>query len=203
MMPNFDDQELALARVYSDSMLELAGERGEADQLRAELADLAAFLDRDVELDAFFTSPVVNADSRRASIETLLRGRYSDLLVDSLQVMNRNNRLFLIRAVAQTFRLAHEESQGRVEAEVRTATPLTEPLRTKLRDMLARRTGKQVEIVATVDESLIGGMVVQIGDEKLDTSVARRLKTVGRSLLDRASNEIHSGRTYVVGSAGS
>ncbi len=87
-MAGTGDIEMALARVYGDSMLELAEKQGEADSLLEELTDLAAFLDRDAGLDAFFMNPTLDENAREKSIEKMFRSRASDLLVNSLQVLN-------------------------------------------------------------------------------------------------------------------
>ena len=196
-MARFNDKEVALARVYSGAMLELAQEKGEAIALGDELLDLAGYVDIDEEFSAFVVSPLVDAVDRERSLEKLFRGRYSDLLVDSLQVLNRKGRLGLLGAVAQTYHLAHEELRRRVEAYVRTASPLTDQLRMKLKDVIAKHTGKEVDLVETVDEDLLGGIVVRIGDEKFDMSVASQLDTLGKTLMDRVSREIQGGRTFV------
>ena len=200
-MSKFDGEQLTLAKVYSDSMLTLAEERNEAEALGAELADLAAYVAGDAELATFLSSPTVDVTVRAATLEKLLRGRYSDLLIDALQVLNRNERLGLLGAVAETYHATHEDRKGNVEVYITTATPLSDAARSRLRDMFSSKTGKRAELVETVDESLIGVMVARLGDEKLDTSVSRKLIVMADRLLDRASREIHSGRTYVVGSA--
>ncbi|MGB2985168.1 MAG: ATP synthase F1 subunit delta [Phycisphaerae bacterium] len=196
-MPGVDGQKFAIARVYSKAMLQLAQSHGEADWLLDELLDFAAQVDKDADLNTFLSSPNVDVETRRKTLEKLFRGRYSDLFVDSLQVLNRKDRLGLVRAVAEAYRLAHEELRGRVEVHVRTAVPLTDPLREKLKAVAAKQTGKEVDLVETLDESLIGGLVVQIDDQKFDASLATRLKGLCSAMLDRASREIHSGKTYL------
>ncbi len=102
-MASVSDKELALARVYSQAMIELSAGAGDTQTLGEELADLAAFLDRDPAFDRFLSSPTVDPESRRAALEKLFRGKYSDLCVDALQVMNRKDRLSLVRAVSLTY----------------------------------------------------------------------------------------------------
>lgn len=196
-MPGGSDKETALARVYGVAMLQLAESLGEADSLLEELTDFAARLEDDLEFDAFLSSPTIDANARRTAFETLLRGKYSDLFVDSLQVLNRKGRLGLIRGLARTYHLLLEDLRGRVEVHVRTAAPLTDRHRSELKEVAAKQTGKEVDLVETIDESLIGGLIVQIGDQRFDTSVAARLKRLAGALLDRASREIHSGRTHL------
>ena len=101
-MPSVSDKEITVARVYSGAMLRLAEAKGEADSLLGELDELVGFL----------SSPMIDPDLRKGSLEKLFRGKVSDLLVDSLQILNEKVRLDLIRAVAQTYRADHAELRG-------------------------------------------------------------------------------------------
>ena len=201
-MAGVTHEQLAVARVYSTAMLELAQAQGEADSLREELLDLVAYLDRSPEFDSFLARPTVDVAARRESIEKVLRGRASDLLVDALQVLNRKERLGLLRGIAETYRLAHQEMRGLVDVHVVTAAPLSETFRGKLKEITTSYTGKEARLVETVDESIIGGMIVRVGDEKFDTSVSSRLKKLSDSLAQRASHEVHGGKTYVAEAEG-
>ncbi len=195
-MPKVADQQLALARVYATAMLGLAQSQGEVDTLFSELRDFADRVEKDAELASFLSSPTVGVEARRNTVEKLFRGRRSDLFVDAMQVLNRKGRLSLITSVTEAYRLERETLQGRVEVHVRTAAPLTDKLRERLRDVVSRRTGKEPDLVETVDESVLGGLVVQIGDTKLDASVATKLRRLNKALRERASREIHHGRAY-------
>jgi F-type H+-transporting ATPase subunit delta len=196
-MPSVSDKEITIARVYSGAMLRLAEAKGEADAFLDELDELVALLDAHEDLDGFLASPMIDPDVRKVSIEKLFRGKASDLLVDALQILNDKERLDLIRAVAQTYRLDHAEMRGWVDASVRTAVPLSDALRAQLEEVVGRRTGMKGRLVEAVDESLLGGVVVQIGDEKLDASITSKLQRLGEALSERGSREIHSGKVYV------
>ena len=193
-MPAVSHKDFAIARVYSGSMLALAEARGEADALLTELLELAAYLDKDPDFDEFFSSPMVDSAAKERTIERLFRGKASDLFVDSLQVLNRKERLGVLRAVVEAYRLDHEELRGVVDVHVRTAVALTNALRKRIKDVASQHTGKTAQLVETVDESIIGGMIVNIGDQKIDASVASRLNRLGKVLAQRASQEIHSGK---------
>ena len=191
------DQELALARVYSAAILELAEAKGEADSLLAELLDLSAYLAKDPEFDAFFRSPMLDPEAREKSIERIFRGKASDLLVDSLQVLNRKGRLDLFRSIAETYRLSHQGLRGRAEVRVTTAVPLNKKLRARIKGLADAYTGKDAVLVETLDESILGGMIVRIGDQKLDGSITARLRKLGESLVERASRQLYGGASYV------
>lgn len=195
-MASVSDNELALASVYSEAMLTLALDQNQADDLLGELQALGEHLEQNEELLAYFSSPTVKAEARAATIEKAFRGRASDLLVDAMQVLNRKDRLGLILAVVESYRLALEERRGQVDVHVRSAVPLSKAMRNRLKEVATAYAGREAELVERVDESILGGLIIHIEDQKLDTSVATRLKKLGAALAERASLEVHSGRGY-------
>lgn len=196
-MANVDNRDLAVGRLYAEAMLALAEEQGQSDALLEELKDLAGLLDQNPKLEHFLASPLVDEEGRARVIEELFRGRTSDLLADSLQVINRKGRLGQIRAIAESYRTAHRDLRGWVDVKVRTAVPLSEALRSRLADSIAAFTGKKPALFEKVDPSLIGGVVVEVEGKKIDASVASRLRDLSAALLARAAREIQSGRAYV------
>lgn len=190
-------KEVVLAKVYAAAILKLSQAAKQADVVEEELRNLAAVVDKDAAFAEFLDSPTVGMNTRQQTIEKLFRGKFGDLAVDALQVLNRNERLSLIREVAAAYHELLEVATGRVEVFVRTASAMNDDLRNRLRDTLAKTTGRQVDLVERIDDTLIGGLVVQIGDDKYDNSVRRKLHTVGALLMDRASREIHRGGAAV------
>jgi len=196
-MATVDDRDLALGRLYARAMLDLASQNGEEDALQEELRELVRAVSENAELADFLSTPLVDDDQRAAILEKNLRGKASDLLVDSLQVLRRKGRLGKLPAIAEAYRLELRERQGLVDAQVTSAIPLSPALRAQLTASLRRFSGKEPYLVERVDPSLLGGTVVQIAGQKIDTSVARHLRELSDALLDRASREIQSGRPYL------
>ena len=106
--------------------------------------------------------------------------------------MNRRNRLGLLEALKEAYSRDLDDARGRASVEVVTAVPLTEELRGRLRKAVRTMTGRDARLIETVDESLIGGLVVKVGDEKIDTSVARSLSLLRKQFAERASAEVHA-----------
>ena len=200
-MASYDDKALAVARVYADALIEVAAEQDAADEVREELDSLAELYASDPAFREFLTNPAIDQDERQEGQETFFRGRLLDVTVDALQVLNEKDRSALLPAVVAAYRQAHDRLRRRVEVKVVSALPLTEPQRARLAQAVERRTGRTPSFEERVDPSLIGGLVVRIGDEKTDGSVATRLHNLSEALLARASREIHSG-TYVEGTNG-
>lgn len=190
------EQEIAIARVYAQAALSLSAERGEADEVLAELAGLSGLMDQNPAFESFLGSPLVDTEERRAALDRIGRRNISEILLDTLQVMNNKGRSGLVRAFVEAYRQEYEALRGQVQVRVQTAVPLTESLRQQLQEAVSSYTGKTAKLEESVEPSLLGGLVVQVADSLIDTSVVKEIRGLGQRLLDRASHEIHSDTAY-------
>lgn len=189
--------EQALARVWSDAVFSLAASRGVEDGVLEEWRGLVELLDRDSALEAVLASPLVNNEEKRQLLEKGFRGKASDLFVDTLQVLRSKGRLGLLRFVAAAFHDTWMASKNQVEVRVTSAVPLTPELRQSLASAASKFSGREAHLDEKVDAGLLGGLVVRVGDQKLDDSVVWELEFLQQAFLARASRELLSGRDYV------
>lgn len=194
-----DDTVIALADIYASALVAVTEERGNSTEVRDQLAGLAEYIARDQALAEFLDSPAVDAEVRHRVIERAFRGRLDESLVDGLHVLNKKGRAGIIPTLFERFRLKLGAIRGDVDVYVTTALPLSDNLRSRLVDVLSRYTGRKPRLIERVDPGVIGGLAVRIEDEKLDSTVARRIATVRQVLLERASREIHAGKEYFDG----
>lgn len=186
----------ALAAVYARGLFELSKEQGVVDQIMDEFHDLIDYMRTDAEFARFMNSPTVDEDTRRTVLDKLFRGKMHDLLLNTLLVMNDKGRNTLYAAACRSFEELLEEDRGQVEVHVIVAAPLSERLRAQLTGVMAGRTSRKPIILEAVDSRIIGGLIVQVGDELIDASVVKRLENMRSRLIDRAGREILSGKTY-------
>lgn len=192
-MAGHDDKTLAIARPYAEALLGLARAAGAEDRVREELDEIARLAAERPAFRDYLDNPAIDAGERREALERIFRGRASDLVVDTLQVMNRKGRIALLPAVAAAYRAAHDEAAGRVEVRVTSAVPLTDAQRRRLVDAIEGGTGLVPKLVERVDPAILGGLVVRLGDRKADASVATRLRNLSEALRARASRQLRSG----------
>jgi F-type H+-transporting ATPase subunit delta len=195
--PKVDDRDLAVGRLYAEAMLVLAEERGQSEALLDELKELVEFLDQNPKVEHFLSSLMVDEEGRARVLDDLFRSQASELLLDSLQVINRKGRLGQLRAIVESYRAALRDLRGWVDVRVRSAVPLDDAQRGRLQAALAASTGRKPALIERVDPALIGGLVVLVEGKKFDASVASRLQDLSEALLARASREIHRGTAYV------
>lgn len=195
-MPKKTDELMALADVYADALLKAADEKGAAEEVAGEFADLIRYMDGDSEFARFLIADSVDDDPRRVSLEKLFRGRMSDLLLNLMQVLNNRNRLEMIRQVYRGVELRMEKRHHQQEVLVETAMPLTDDLRGLLKTRIGEYVGKEPLIAERVVPELIGGVIIHVNDVQIDASVASRIRDMRQQLSERALHEIHGGKGY-------
>lgn len=190
------DSSLAIGDVYAEALFEAARQQNQLDEVFDQLTEVGAYMEREPEFGAFMTALTVDDDARETVLDKLFRGRMNDLLLNALQVLNRRRRPDLLPALCEQFRKRMETHRNQIEVDVRTARPLPDDQRNELAGALRNRIGKEPILKIKVDESLLGGLIVQVGDKQLDMSISSRLAAMRQKLLARVSTEIHSGRHF-------
>jgi F-type H+-transporting ATPase subunit delta len=196
-MATSGDKIQGIARLYAEAILRLAEATKQTDALRGEFEELMGIRGKAPDVGAYLLSPTVDVAVRAAAIDKLFRGKLSDLCVDFLQVLNRKDRLSLLWQIIESFFHQYEDLRGRVEVYVRTAVPLPDNLRQSLLNVLTKNTGRPITLHEAVDASLIGGMVVQIGDRKFDMTVAARIRGMWQAFVDRGVRETPNVMSFV------
>ena len=126
-MANTD--QTTIAEVYARSLLELAMGRGESDTIDREFADFAELLQTDADFQAFVTARVIDPDQRCASLDVMFQGRMSELLLNTLHVLNDKGRLEIVGEVQRLYHEQTLEQQAIVEVYVSAAEPLSDVMR--------------------------------------------------------------------------
>jgi F-type H+-transporting ATPase subunit delta len=159
-----------------------ADRAGELERVEAELAELAAVVDREPRLRSALSNPGLPVENKRALVAALLEGRASGrtaALADMLVELGEGHDL---AASARELAELAAERRGRVVAEVRSAVELDRRRRSRLAEVLTRIVGRPVELRVTVDEAILGSVVVRIGDEVFDGSIRHRLEQAREAL---------------------
>ena len=192
-MADTNDKLVAVADEYAEAALALAEEEGVSDQVLGELGEVAAYLKSDEVFARLMESPVIDKERRAALLDKALRGRVSDLVMNTLLVLNRKGRAGLVPLLYERFRRALQRQRNEVDVHVTTAWPLTQEHRQRLGETVLRYAGRKPRFVEELDPDLIAGLKVQVDDFLLDDTAAHHLRMMRRRLFERASQELHKG----------
>lgn len=186
-MPQEFQAGLDIANVYAQALFELADASDTVAAVYAELADLVALLDGDVQIAEFCRADNIDTHDRARSLERVFRGRLSDLLLNTLQVMNLHGRLGLLPQLRRALELRIEHDRDQVEVTATSAVALTPAQQAEIQRVAAQLSGQQPLVAYVVDPRVIGGLILQIGDYRFDNSVRQHLQATRQRLLDRSS----------------
>lgn len=150
----------------------------------ADLAALRVAVDEVPELGKALASPEIDAAAKR-SLLVQLTGDAHPLVGNFLQVLLDRGRIGEAGPMAAAFARRVDQAEGRFEVTAITAVPLTDELRTKLAERIRRSTGRTASITERVDADIIGGLVLEAGEVRVDGSVRGRLAGL-RSRLTKA-----------------
>lgn len=182
--PRTPNQTSAVAAVYAQALLELAAEAHQLQAIGDEVDQLSALVDSQDTLRLLLGGRLLTADKRRQTVEQIFRGRVSDLLYRFLQVLASKNRLDQLPHVLRLLPRLIQQRQGIQEVEVLTAVPLPEHDASTLADSLSHLLGHKVAVKQRVDETLVGGLKLRIGDRLLDGSVSAQLRLLRRHMVE-------------------
>jgi F-type H+-transporting ATPase subunit delta len=180
----FDQGREHLGHEYGKALLGAADKAGVVDRVLEELESLVDDVLNKLPLfDATMSSPRVDVAEKLRMIDQAFKGKMAPLLVNFLKLLVEHGRFGSLRAIRRAARKVYNQLRGRMEVTVRTATPLSTPLRQAILDRLKAQLGKDIDLKSQVDPDLLGGIVVKIGDTLYDGSLQNRLeKTRGVAL---------------------
>ncbi|WP_170404882.1 F0F1 ATP synthase subunit delta [Ruegeria arenilitoris] len=174
-----------IAKRYATAIFEIAKENKDLAGLETGINDLSAALSESADLREVISSPLISRADQQAAITAVAdKMGLHPILRNTLALMAQKRRLFVLPQLIKVLREMLADERGEVTAEVASAKALTKTQLEKLSKTLSERVGKDVTINATVDESLIGGLVVKVGSQMIDTSIRSKLNSLQNAMKE-------------------
>ena len=165
-----------IAGRYATALFEIAREDKSLDKVEADLVALDAAISGSDDLKALIASPVYSRDQQA--------GAMAAVVANTVGLMASKRRLFALPSMISSVRALIARERGEMSAEVTAAKPMSQAQQDKLAATLKERFGKDMKINVTVDESIIGGLVVKVGSKMIDTSIASRLSALNKTMRE-------------------
>ena len=175
-------QTSTAARRYAEAAFELATRDKALDAYAEGLALAAEMLGQETVLDVL-RNPARPLGQRTEIVDALLAGRVPEPVLKLVGLLVERGRIDRIGEVAGEYRRLLNQERGVVEAVATSASPLTDEETKALQRKVAQMTGATVDLTVAVDESLIGGLTVRVGDTLYDASVRGRLERLRERLV--------------------
>ena len=170
---------------YAKAILGLANEQNTTKAIFADMQQIKATVAASKELSDLLNSPLVKSDAKKASLKAIFANS-NEATKNLFDALVNNKRISVLPSVAESFIALHKQAQGAQIAKVTTAVPLTSELESLVLAKVKELTGKDATVENIVDENIIGGFVLRVGDLQYNASVANQLANLKRTFEDNS-----------------
>lgn len=173
-----------IASRYASTLVEIAQEQAQLDKVHEDVLTIKGAMEQSRELQLLMESPIIHGSKKFKALEAIFTGKITDLSLKFLAIVCKKGREPLMEAILDAFREAYKELKGVTEVEVTTASAVDEKVMEQIRTKIASLPGtrKNIEISHKIDESLVGGFIVQYDDKVYNASVVHHLETLRRQI---------------------
>jgi F-type H+-transporting ATPase subunit delta len=174
-----------IARVYAEALFEVAKEKGKLDRIRDQLGALVDVLERDRDLQVFFFSPYFSSGEKREGLEHAISGAEPEL-INFLELLIDKHRMPVIFHLRTWFDELWAKENKLLEVTLTSAVELDPEIVNRVGGEIERQTGRKIELESAVDEGIIGGLVLRVGNMVLDASLRNKLEKLRKQVAQTA-----------------
>lgn len=164
----------ALARVYAEALFEAAKKAGKLDSIREQLDAVVDAIDGTHDLQVFFFSPYFSTAEKKEGIGKLVSGAEPEVL-NFLELLVEKHRMPVIFRIRRIYDAMWAEENKLLDVAVTSAVELDESIVKEIGEAIEKRTGRRVKLESRVDDHILGGIVLRVGNMVLDASIRNRL----------------------------
>jgi ATP synthase F1 delta subunit len=174
-----------IASVYAEALFEVAKENDKLDEIREQLGQAVDALNEHRELQVFFFSPYFSSAEKRDGISKAFVDA-EDELVNFLELMAEKHRMPAIFAARRIYDEMWAKERRRLEVRLVSAVELADKVVKQVREEIERRTGRDIDLETVVDDGVLGGFVLRVGNMVVDASVRNKLERLRREIAKAA-----------------
>ncbi len=163
-----------IAEVYGRSLFAVAQEQGKLDEIREQLGQFADALNDNRDLAVFFFSPYFSTPEKKDGLTKTVEGA-DETLINFLELLIEKHRMPAIFRIRRYYDGLWERENKVLPVQISTATELDDKIVKQIGDRIAKGTGQKIELTASVNPDILGGIVLRVGNSILDASIRNRL----------------------------
>jgi ATP synthase F1 delta subunit len=174
-----------IAQVYARSLFEVAEDAGKLDDVREQLGEVADALDSDRDLQVFFFSPYFSTQEKADGLDKAVTGA-EPIVINFLKLLIEKHRMPALLRIRRAYDALWEDYNKLLPVQITSAVELDKQVVKHIGDQISEQTGRKVELSATVEPDILGGIVVRVGNQVLDASIRRRLELLRKQIARAA-----------------
>lgn len=177
-------RETRVSYRYAKSLLDLAIEKGQLEQVREDMQLVRDTVHESRELEILLKSPVVKTDKKQDILKAIFGGKIGVITTEFIDIITRKRREAELEIIAESFLTQYRINKNIVPAVITSAAALDDTLRKQVLEIVRKMAGTEVELTEKIDTSLIGGFVLRVGDRQVDTSLIRQIRMLDRNFSE-------------------
>ena len=174
-----------IARVYADALFGVAKQLGKLDVIREQLGQFADALAENRDMQLFFFSPYFSSAEKQDGLKKAIADAEPEL-VNFLELLTEKHRMPVLFRIRRQFDSLWDKENKRLGVTVTSAVELDPEVAQRIGSEIEQQTGETVELQSRVDPDILGGLVLQVGNMVLDTSIRNRLEKLRKSVAQAA-----------------
>ena len=167
-----------IANRYAEALFQLSEEENITKEIYNELHDVVEVIKNNKELDNVLKSPLVAKNEKTQLIEALFNNKINNDLKNFLKILVEKGRISSLKSIELTFKELLNDKHNIIEGTVISAIALTEKQAKELEEKLSKKYNKNVTLENEVDQSILGGVLVRLGNTQIDGYVKTRLNNI-------------------------
>lgn len=167
-----------VSKNYARALFDIAVEENRIEDIGEEIEAIVSIIKSEKSFYDFFVTPLVSKQEKIELVDKAFGGKVSKTAENFLKVLIENGRTGAIEATSTTYHKLKLDYFNMVEATAYTVVPMTDPQQQKLIEKLEKETGKKIIFKNEIDQSILGGMMIKIGEKEIDGTVLNRLKNL-------------------------
>ena len=173
------------ARVYAEALFEVGRDKGKLDSLQQQLGEFTDAVDSNHELQVFLFSPYLSSEEKKEGLKRAISGAEPEL-INFLELLIDKHRMPEIFRIRRELDELWKHENRRIDVTVTSAVELDPAVVAKIGQEVERQTGEEVDLSSAVDDQILGGIVLQVGNMVLDASIRSRLEKLRKSVATAA-----------------
>ena len=174
-----------VASRYAKSLLDLSIEKNILDKVNGDMVQLSEICAESADLVSVLNNPTINSVKKSEVFAAIFKGKIEDVSLDFIQLITKNSRETLLPVIAESFTKLYKAHNNILDVELISAVALDDASKSKIMDKVkAKFDGATIQMTEKIDESILGGFIVKIGDKQIDASVASQLTNLKSILLN-------------------
>lgn len=182
-MANIDVKQIRIAKRYSEALFETALETNELQKVCDELGFIQETLLASVDLKEFLENPVITNADKKDVINKIFTGKVCTIVLNFLILLVDNSRFNIFDSVLSEYLNRMDKVNNIVKAKVVSAVELEEVAKTRLIEKLERKISKKVVANYEIKPEIIAGLIIEINDKTIDTSLKTKLNSIKKQLI--------------------